>query len=127
MNVLVKDLTERAIAFGFDDTAAVVATAAVPYLRAALVPPTAPATAVIDPAILRAVIARAASLLGGTTPEPAVAMSPYTAEEMATMADRTAALARNVLASYALDVVAADAERLLGAVADRVLAAVPAV
>lgn len=122
MNRLLTDLSSRAIAHGFSDTADLVATAAVPYLRSALAPTP---DAVLDPATVRAVVSHAAALLGGKTPAVPVAIAPYTPAEMTTMAERTASLARKVLASYGLTVPAADAERLLGAVAERVLAQVP--
>lgn len=123
VNKLMTNLSSRGIQYGFDDAADLVATAAVPYLRTAFAPTP---DAILDPATVRTVVSHAAALLGGKVPAAPVAIAPYTVAEMTTMGERTASLARKVLASYGLTVAATDAERLLGAVADRVLAAVPA-
>lgn len=122
VNKLLTALVSRAIAHAFAPLADLLTTACVPYLRTALAPTP---DALVDPATLRAVLAHAAALVGGTTPAPVTAIAPYTVAELTTMGTHTATLAKTVLASYALGVPAADAERLLAAVGTRVLAAVP--
>lgn len=127
MEQFVKELVGRVIAYGFNDAVDLVATAVVPYLRAALTIPEAGAEpALIDVPTLRMVIAGAAAILGGGTPE-AQATAVYTVEQVANMQAQTASLATSVLASYALPVPAADQARLLGAVAEQVLVQVSAV